>query len=98
MKITFKTDQNFADLAKSSKLFELLSNQWKTNVNQQQLQDFLQKIIEKLETSLKESTLPSKNEYLHKLFTPIVKELNGQTLKSQHFPIWLSTIEQLGTD
>ena len=88
---TFKTDQNFADLVKSLKLFELLSNESKTNVNQQQLQDFLQKIIEKLETSMKESTLSSKNEFLHKLFTPIVKELNEQTLKSQPFQTALST-------
>ena len=58
-------------------------------MNQQKLQDFLQKVIEKLETSMKESTLSSKNEFLHKLFTPIVKELNEQTLKSQHFPICL---------
>ena len=50
-----------------------------------ELQELLQKIIEKLETSMKESTLPSKNEFLHKLFTPLVKELNDQTLKSQHF-------------
>ena len=34
---------------------------------------------------MKESTLSSKNEYLYKLFTPMVKELNGQTLKNQPF-------------
>lgn len=88
---TFKTDQNFSDLVKSLKLFELLSNESKTNVNQQQLQDFLQKVIERLETTMKESTLSSKNEFLHKLFTPVVKELNGQTLKSQPFQTALST-------
>ena len=81
--ITFETNQNFADLAKTIKLIELLSNEEKS-VNQQKLQELLQKIIEKLETSLKETTLPNKNEFLHKLFTPLVKELNDQTLKSQH--------------
>ena len=93
--ITFETNQNFADLAKTIKLIELLSNEEKS-VNQQKLQELLQKIIEKLETSLKETTLPNKNEFLHKLFTPLVKELNDQTLKSQH-PQSVSIIEQLGT-
>ena len=65
------------------------------NVNQQQLQDFLQKIIEKLETSMKESTLSSKNEFLHKLFTPLVKELNDANLKKSTSPIGLINIEQL---
>ena len=82
------------NIAKSLKLFEILSNESKTNVNQQHLQDFLQKVIEKLETSMKESTLSSKNEFLHKLFTPMVKELNGQTLKNQPFQSALSS-EQL---
>ena len=93
--ITFETNQNFADLAKTIKLIELLSNEEKS-VNQQKLQELLQKIVEKLETSLKETTLPNKNEFLHKLFTPLVKELNDQTLKSQH-PQSVSIIEQLGT-
>jgi flagellar hook-length control protein FliK len=43
---------------------------------------------------MKESTLSSKNEYLHKLFAPMVKELNGQALKNQPFQSALST-EQL---
>ena len=43
---------------------------------------------------MKESTLSNKNEYLHKLFTPMVKELNGQTLKNQPFQSALSP-EQL---
>ena len=93
--ITFETNQNFADLAKTIKLIELLSNEEKS-VNQQKLQELLQKIVEKLETSMKETTLPNKNEFLHKLFTPLVKELNDQTLKSQH-PQSVSITEQLGT-
>ena len=45
---------------------------------------------------MKETTLSNKNEFLHKLFTPLVKELNEQTLKSQH-PQSASLTEQLGT-
>jgi flagellar hook-length control protein FliK len=93
--ITIETDQNFADLARTIKFFELLSMDNKSG-NQQKLQAFLQKLVENLEASLKETTLLNKNEFLHKLFTPLVNELNEQTLKSHH-PQSASLTEQLDT-
>ena len=84
------------NVSKSLKPFELLSNESKTGVNALNSQDFLQKVIEKPESSMKESTLSSKNDYLQKLFTPMVKELNSQTVKNQPFQPALAT-EPLST-
>ncbi|MCQ6274097.1 flagellar hook-length control protein FliK [Bacillus sp. V3B] len=79
---TLKTDQNFASVAKSLKLFELLSDYKKPSMDQQKIEEFLQKTIEKLEVSLKENVSTTRSEFLKQVFTPVVKELNEQTFKN----------------
>lgn len=77
------TDQNFAYVAKSLKILELLSNYEKPAMDQQQIKDFLQKTIEKLEVQLKENVSSNRYEFLNKVFTPIGKDVNQQDLMNR---------------
>jgi flagellar hook-length control protein FliK len=74
-------NEEFATLTKVLKLFQLLSNFEKTNDNNQALNDFLQKVSTKVEATIQEKQ-PGRIEFLQKVFTPIVKELNLQNIKN----------------
>ncbi len=81
--MTLTIDQNFAYVAKSLKILELLSNYEKTTIDQQQIKVFLQKTIEKLEVQLKENVSSNRYEFLNKVFAPIGKDVNQQGLMNR---------------
>jgi len=78
--ITLTKEQNFADLMKSVKLLELLSQYETPHMDQQNIKVFLQKANEKFEVLLKETALSGRSEFLNRVFNPVVKELSERRL------------------
>ena len=94
--LTFKADQSFSNLVKTLKSLELMSNYEKTNIDQQSLKAFMQKLEDTLEVILKDNS--SRREYLQKVFTPIVKATNENTAYNQQRQPGLSSKEQTSAD
>ena len=94
--LTFKADQSFSNLVKTLKSIELLLNYQKTNIDQQSLKAFMQKLEDTLEVILKDNS--SRREYLQKVFTPIVKATNENTAYNQQTQPVLSSKEQISGD
>lgn len=80
--VTLKTDNQFSMLVKTLKLFDLLSNDDHSNINNSNLKQFLQAVGEKLElTQAKNDSLY--RDILYKTFTPVVKDRQIQSI-SKH--------------
>jgi flagellar hook-length control protein FliK len=89
-------DQNFVDLAKYLKYIQLTSQDDHLNINKDSLDGFLQKTLDKLEKNLKENTSSSRNDIIHKVFTPLVRSVKEETLTIRQSQMDL-TANQLDT-